>query len=89
MKVKAQPKPEPIKAIQQPDFRELDIHVPHIVYDLSIESIEERRAKAQKFDNAKMVAAFLGCSVDTVFRNRVPKKQIKGINGKMYAVRKM
>jgi len=31
MKVKAQPKPEPIKAIQQPDFRELDIHVPHIV----------------------------------------------------------
>ena len=79
----------PIMAVQQPDFREIDLHVPHLVYDLSIENTEERKAKAQKFDNAKMVAAFLGCSVDTVFRNRVPKKQIKGINGKMYAVRKM
>ncbi len=89
MKVKSKPKPEPIKAIQQPDFRELDIHVPHIVYDLSIENIEERRAKAQRFENVAQVAAFLGVGVETVFRNRVPKKRIKAINDRYYAVRKL
>jgi len=59
----------------------------HIVYDLSIENIEERKQKAMHFDTANQVAHFLGYNVDTVFKKRIHGKNIKSISGKLYAVR--
>lgn len=59
----------------------------HILYDLSIEDVEERKRKAKVFDTANEVADYLGINVDIVFRNRMPNKRIKGINKKEYAVR--
>lgn len=59
----------------------------HIVYDLSIKNLDERKAKAIPFDTANQVAHFLGCKVDTVFKNRTHGKTIKSISGKLYAVR--
>lgn len=67
--------------------RDIVDSVPHIVYDMSIEDLAERRTKAQVFDNVVEVSGFLGVTVDMVFRNRKPKKYIKALNGKMYAVR--
>jgi hypothetical protein len=62
---------------------------PHKVYDMSITEVGERTRKAMLFDNVVEVAAFLGIRVDTVFRNRQPKKYVKGLNGKLYAIRKL
>lgn len=42
----------------------------HIVYDLSIKNLDERKAKAIHFDTANQVAHFLGCKVDTVFKKK-------------------
>ncbi len=61
--------------------------VPHIVYDISIEDLKERRLKARVFDNVVEVSGFLGVTVETIFRNRKPKKYIKALDNKMYAVR--
>lgn len=59
----------------------------HIVYDLSIENLEERKAKAIPFDTANQVAAYLGINVDIVFRNRMVGKKVKALNKKQYAIR--
>jgi hypothetical protein len=67
--------------------RDIVDSVPHIVYDMSIEDVQERRLKAQVFDNVVEVSGFLGVTVETIFRNRKPKKYIKSIDNKKYAVR--
>ena len=67
--------------------RDIVDSVPHIVYDMSIEDVQERRLKALVFDNAVEASGFLGVSVETIFRNRKPKKYIKAIDNKIYAVR--
>jgi hypothetical protein len=67
--------------------RDIVDSVPHIVYDMSIDDIQERRLKALVFDNVVELSAFLGVNVETIFRNRKPKKYIKGLDDKKYAVR--
>ncbi len=67
--------------------RDIVDSVPHIVYDMSIEEVRERKLKAQVFDNVVEVSGWLGVTVETIFRNRKPKKYVKGLNGKLYAVR--
>lgn len=59
----------------------------HLVFDLSIEDILERKNKAKRFDNVKQVADYLGVSVDTIFRNRSFGKRVTGLNNKLYSVR--
>jgi hypothetical protein len=53
-----------------------DNAVKHILYDLSIEDIAERRAKAVIKDSAAEVASYLGVAPRTVFKNRSPGKKI-------------
>jgi len=67
--------------------RDIVDSVPHIVYDMSIIDIQERRLKALVFDNVREVSGFLGVSVETIFRNRKPKKYINAMDNKKYAVR--
>lgn len=59
----------------------------HIVYDLSIKNLDERKAKAIPFDTANQVAAYLGIKVDIVFRNRMVGKKVTALNKKQYAIR--
>jgi hypothetical protein len=60
----------------------------HIVYDLSIENIDERKAKAKQFDNALQVAKYLGCTPKRVFNNRIPGKRIfSDLMNREFAVR--
>ena len=67
--------------------RDIVDSVPHIVYDMSIDDLQERRLKAHVFDNVVEVSGFLGVTVETIFRNRKPKKYIIGVDNKKYAVR--
>jgi hypothetical protein len=62
---------------------------PHKVYDMSITEVSERSQKAIVFDNVIEVASFLGIRVSSVFKNREPNKYVKGLNGKLYAIRKL
>lgn len=59
----------------------------HILYDLSIQDLNERKEKAQRFENANRVAEFLKVKVDCVFRNRKVGKFILGVDGRKYAIR--
>ena len=62
----------------------------HIILDCSIKDLEERKRKAVIVDNAEHAAIYIGCKVDTIFRNRVPSlkpKRIVGVNGHEFAVR--
>ena len=68
-------------------YGEIENELQHIVYDLSIVDVNERREKAKLFDNANEAAAYLGVKVDVVFRNRKVGKKVKGINNKYFAVR--
>lgn len=68
-------------------YGEIETEIKHIVFDLQIEDVEERKNKAKIFMNANEVAAYLGVKVDIVFKNRLPKKRIKGINNRFFAVR--
>ena len=68
-------------------YGEIENELQHIVYDLSIEDVNERREKAKLFDNANEAAAYLGVKVDVVFRNRKVGKKVKGINNKYFAIR--
>jgi ribosomal protein L35AE/L33A len=68
-------------------FGEIENELQHIVYDLSIEDIKERKEKAKTFDNANEAAAYLGVKVDVIFRNRTTGKKVKGINNRIFAVR--
>lgn len=66
----------------------LDNAVPHILYDVSIPSIEERRKQAQIFPSAKHVANFLGIPPNQLYPFRTPGKRVKHrVTGKEYAVR--
>ena len=65
----------------------LESSLKHIVYDLSIEDLEERKAKAKILEGSGQVAAYLGINIETVWKNRMPQKKVKGINGRMYAIR--
>jgi hypothetical protein len=67
--------------------RDIVDSVPHIVYDMYICDLQERRLKAQVFDNVREVSGFLGVNVETIFRNRKAKKYIIGLDKKKYAVR--
>jgi DNA-binding CsgD family transcriptional regulator len=79
-------KPKNININRDKDiFLESDLK--HIVYDLSIEDLEERKAKAKILEGSAQVAALLGINIETVWKNRMPTKKVKGINGKMYAIR--
>ena len=68
-------------------FGEIENELQHIVYDLSIQDVNERKQKAKLFDNANEAAAYLGVKVDVVFKNRIVGKRIKGINNKSYSIR--
>lgn len=59
----------------------------HILYDLSIQDVNERKEKAQRFENANRVAEFLKVKVDCVFRNRKVGKKVLGVDNKYYAIR--
>ena len=62
---------------------------PLMLYDLSIESLEERRLKALPFRNGFEVAEFIGHD-GTISITRVidkPGKYIEDKNGKQWAVR--
>ena len=65
----------------------LESSLKYIVYDLSIEDLTERKAKAKILDGSGQVAAYLGINIETVWKNRMPQKKVKGINGRMYAIR--
>lgn len=68
-------------------YGEIENELEHIVFDLSIEDIKERKEKAKRFDNANEAAAYIGVKVDVIFRNRKVGKQVRGISGKKFAVR--
>ncbi len=59
----------------------------HILYDLSIQDVNERKEKAQRFENANRVAEFLKVKVDCVFRNRKVGKYVVGVDNRKYAIR--
>jgi len=61
----------------------------HLFYDLSIDNLEDRKAKAQLFKNAKEVAAFLGegKSVKYVAAHRGVGEKAEATDGKLYAIR--
>lgn len=66
---------------------EIESNIPHIVFDLQIENLEERKKKAKIFNNANEVAAYLGVKIEVIFRNRFPQKKVKGVNNRFFAVR--
>lgn len=60
----------------------------HILYDLSITDLIERKKNACILHNAKDVANLLGVTVKKVFNNRLPGKTItSAFNNKKFAVR--
>lgn len=65
----------------------IESELKHIIYDLSIEDLEERKRKAKIMDTANEVSEYLGVRVEMVFRNRIANKRIKALNNKEYAVR--
>jgi hypothetical protein len=50
--------------------------VEHVVYDLSIQDVDQRREKANRFPSARHVATFLGVTPGQVFNNRLPGQRI-------------
>lgn len=60
----------------------------HILYNLSIQNIQERKRKAIILYNAQDVAVFLGVTVEKVFKNRYPGKTITSCyNNQCFAIR--
>jgi uncharacterized protein YlzI (FlbEa/FlbD family) len=73
-------------------MRDLTYHlenaVEYLVYDLSIEDIEERRAKAVTYRSGKCVCNFMGYPPNKISDLRqIGRKVISRIDGKTYAVR--
>ena len=68
-------------------YGSIENELEHILYDLSIQDVNERKEKAQRFENANRVAEFLKVKVDCVFRNRKVGKFILGVDGREYAIR--
>ena len=62
--------------------------VAYLVYDLSIEDIEERRSKAVTFRSGKCVCNFMGYPPNKIVDLRqVGRKVVSRNDGKTYAVR--
>lgn len=59
--------------------------IPHIVYDLSL-PLEQRKAKAMRFDSLTATARFLGVNDNRIINHRKVGKQLK-VGEKIYAVR--
>jgi hypothetical protein len=55
---------------------ERDIGVPHRLFDLSIESLEERKKKSVVYPSGMAVANYLGVGPKRVFDNRAVGKRI-------------
>ena len=64
-----------------------EIGLQHLVYDLSIDDINQRKNKVIICDSVLEVAELLGVKTDVIFRNRIVGKRVKALNGKFYAVR--
>ncbi len=61
---------------------------PHYLYDLSIENMEERKEKRQRFDTVKKLAAFIGVPPDEIYDKRTVGRKIFGPrHQRWYAVR--
>jgi len=66
----------------------LENAVEYLVYDLSIEDIEERRSKAVTYRSGKCVCNFMGYPPNKISDLRqVGRKVISRLDGKTYAVR--
>ena len=66
----------------------LENAVMYIVYDLSIEDIEERRSKAVTFRSGKCVCNFMGYPPNKITDLRqIGRKVVSRNDGKTYAVR--
>jgi hypothetical protein len=66
----------------------LENAVEYLVYDLSIEDIEERRKKAVTYRSGKCVCNFMGYPPNKISDLRqVGRKVISRLDGKTYAVR--
>jgi len=50
--------------------------VPHVLYDLTIADVEERRRKATRLESARHVSTFLGIDPRKVFFNRLPGTRV-------------
>lgn len=66
----------------------LENAVEYLVYDLSIEDIEERRANAVHYRSGKCVCNFMGYPPNKISEMRqIGRKVISRNDGKTYAVR--
>jgi hypothetical protein len=66
----------------------LENAIEYLVYDLSIEDIEERRAKAVTYRSGKCVCNFMGYPPNKISDLRqIGRKVISRNDGKTYAVR--
>jgi len=59
------------------------------LYDMSIEDVEERKAKAKEFPKASHAATFLGITPKEIYSRIGPGKYVHLQDGKKYAVRKV
>ena len=59
----------------------------YIVYDLSITDLQKRLKKGKVFTSAYKASGYIGCKLKTVLDNCTYNTRIKGMDGKMYAVR--
>lgn len=50
--------------------------VPHWLYDLSIENIEERKEKRQYFESGAAIANFIGVPPKDIWDKRIPGRKI-------------
>lgn len=64
-----------------------DLNIPHLIYDLSIVDLEERKSKVITKENVQAVAKFLGRSIKYVVNNRTHNKQAVDSKGNFWAIR--
>jgi len=68
--------------------RDPELTIPHLLYDLSIDNLQERQNNVQRFTSAKQVANHIGVVPKTVFENRLPGTRIwSSKHEKHFAVR--
>ncbi len=62
--------------------------VPHVIYDLTIQDVNERREKAVHVPTGRHAATFLGIDMRKLWDNRTPGRRIySSHHGKHFAVR--
>ena len=70
------------------NFEGIEAPQQHILYDLSIEDLEERKAKARTFDCVKDISIYTGVKVETIFKKRTSGTKLKStMLNKTFAVR--